>query len=137
MVNPEKKWFFWGISSKESTFLNHSYNDKTVVGMCSLYYYKPYDGNNNGANFDPTLFGNCEIDMYLDLDLNELRMCIVGKPVSCGAQEAVWYNISDINKSGWVPHFNFSYRQVGTQKVQVAKIPLEWYGKEANIQWSK
>ena len=139
MINPGKDWFFWAISSKKSNFNSASYNEKEVIGICANNCYEPSQCRHNNAKFDPSKFGNCEIDIYLDLDIHELRMCIVGKKENDEkyAQEAVWYNISNINKSGWVPHFNFDYYSARTQYIQIAKIPVEFYGTQEDIQWNQ
>ena len=139
MINPDKKWCFRGISAKKKDFHAWSYCDREVVGISDDYDYKPFGCKHNKAKFNPSKFGNCEIDMYLDLDIDELRMCIVGKHGSDQqhAQEAIWYNISDICKSGWVPHFNFDYYTADTQRIQIATIPIELYGKEAMMNWNQ
>ena len=135
MINPERGWFFWGVGPKRK-FTDHSYLDESIRGICAGNVYEPYNCKHNGGKFDASKFGNCEVDMYLDLDKKELRMSVVGKDEkdSKYAQEAIWYGVS--NDSGWVPHFNFSAYFRQSQKVQIAKVPLEWYGKPAKVEWN-
>ena len=134
MINPEKDWFFWGIGPKISDYSHSSYIDEWVRGICARNAYKPWKWKNNGAKFDPSEFGNCEIDIYLDLDARELRMCIVGvNGDNQFAEEAISYNIS--TNEGYVPHFNFASASVDSQRIQVARIPLDWCGKKAKIEW--
>ena len=137
MTNPKGNWCFWGVSAKKK-YNMHSCGDETVMGIDASHIFLPFNCNNNDALFDPSTFRNCEIDMYLDLDANEFRMCIVGKQEGGepDADEAIWYNISSNNKLGWVPHFNFSYDVVETQKIQIATIPVSFYGKKTKIQWN-
>ena len=139
MINPDKRWCFRGISAKKSNFNPWSYADREVVGISDDYDYKPVGSKHNKAKFDPSKFGNCEIDMFLDLDVGELRMCVVGKHGSDEkhAQEAIWQNISNISALGWVPHFNFDYYTAAVQRIRIARIPIELYGKETLMDWNQ
>ena len=135
MTNPDNGWCFWGIGPKKFFRSQHSYDDTEVIGICSDSAWRPWQCQHNESLFNPSRFGNCEIDIFLDLDSTEMRMCIVGKTANDSkyAKEAIWYEVK--NKSGWVPHFNFDSFLKNKQKIQIAKVPLEWYGKEAKIEW--
>ena len=133
MISPVDEWFFWGISPKKTFIDDHSsYTDKEVRGVCQ---YRSYNGRHNKSDLDPTKFGNCEVDMLLDLDNKEFRLCIVGKLESDKeyTEEAILYDIKVFD--GLVPHFNFDSFKTETQKIQIAKIPLEWHGKESIVDW--
>ena len=62
-------------------------------------------------------------------------MCIVGKLESKEkhTQEAILYDVKVFN--GLVPHFNFDAYKKDLQSIQVARVPIEWYGKDAKIGW--
>ena len=135
MINPDKRWFFWGISPKRDDYSGPSYIEDDLFGMCADHDCIPTDWKYNHTKFDPSKFGNCEVDIYLDLDEQELRMCVVGVNGDDNeyAEEAILYNIS--NDEGWVPHFNFASASINQQKIQIARVPLDWYGEKAEIQW--
>ena len=128
MINPENGWFYWGISTKKAFQYNSYIHDQ-------VRSYGDWEREDNEADFLPEKFGNCEVDMLLDLKKKELRMCIVGKLESNEehTQEAILYDIEVFN--GLVPHFNFDAYKVDSQSIQVADIPIEWYGMEAKIEW--
>lgn len=134
MINPKDGWFFWAIGPKKSYDDDHSYNDKQLRGVCQS---RTYNGRHNTSDFDAAKFGNCEVDMLLDLDKKEFKLCIVGKLESDEkyTQEAILYDIEVLD--GLVPHFNFDSYKKDVQKIQVAKVPIEWYGKEAIVDWDK
>ena len=63
-------------------------------------------------------------------------MCIVGKLETDEKymQEAILHEIEVFN--GLVPHFNFTAFGQSTQSIQVAEMPIDWYGHEAEIEWN-
>lgn len=136
MINPKKGWFFWGISPKKVFDTIWTYDDGSIRGICPNKGFRPRQNfRHNNSDLDPQKFGNCEIDIFLDLDSNELRMCVVGKYENIKyANEAIWYDIEE--NDGWVPHFNFTYYSQLDQSIQIYRIPLQWYGKEAIIDWN-
>ena len=137
MINPTKGWFFWGIGPKKQ-FGYHSYDDASVRGIGANIGFRPHaDSRHNDSDLNPSTFGNCEVDILLDLDSKEMRMCIVGKKDSnenC-TQEAIWHDMDVSN--GWIPHFNFGYSQIRDQKIQIVQVPFNWYGQAAMIEWDE
>ena len=142
MTNPQRDWCFWAVSAKEKRFQAHSYYDHPVYGVYNVSHgtvFTPKSCKVNITKFDPSKFGNCEIDLYLDCELKQFKMCIVGQDSKDiddeRAREAIWNDVD--TDEGLVPHFNFSSDSTGSQKVQIARVSLSWYGKKMNIQWHK
>ena len=79
-------------------------------------------------------FKNIEIDIYLDCDIGELRLCVVGLKYE---GEAHMHKIPMYQNNGWVPYFvlfQSSYESCEGMTLRIAKIPLEWYSVyEPNI----
>ena len=71
------------------------------------------------------------IDIHLDCEKGQLRLCVVG---NCDSQhEAILNGLNEFeNKKGWVPHFNFGNVAFDTE-IRLAKIPNSWYGKHSTI----
>ena len=66
-----------------------------------------------------------EIDIYLDLQKNELKICLVGE-LTKDKELKSWGLPKGL---GWVPHFNLYYKNT---EIRIARIPMEWYGEQNN-----
>ena len=53
-----------------------------------------------------------------------MDICVVG--VNDKQKVAKWWRIAT-NKKGWVPFFNMATKNA---EIRVAKIPIEWFGKQ-------
>ena len=154
MTNPTAKdestrWFCWGISAIKKFREDYACGDTTYYGIstndCWWLNGKLIDGwatvGQNGERIreriDFSHFRNCkdgEVDIYIDCDEGILKICVVGV---VGQEKEV--HISELNKSGnndgWVPNFLFGYEGV-QQRIRVAVIDAECYGKEIDIVWN-
>ena len=71
---------------------------------------------------------NGEVDILLNLNENTLAICVVGH--SEAPYEAKLTNLPK-KEDGWVPHLDTNSRD---QTLQIAKIPVAWYGvHEENV----
>ena len=73
-----------------------------------------------------------EIDIYLDLEANQLKICLVGE-LSEDKEVKIWgFEHETKSESGWVPHFNIYWSDT---KLRLARIPIEWYGLPKDIEF--
>ena len=71
-----------------------------------------------------------EVDILLNMDERKYNACVVGNCVD-GKEAKVW-NLK-VSNSGYVPYINIYYH--GT-KVQLAQIPVKWYGQKKDFGWN-
>ena len=130
---PQSGWVMWGVS-KPAIFNDRSY--KTAFGIASSHkQYFPWDSKlkakvkHNDISLTHFFMRKGEVDILLDCDKKELRICLVGK---CDElKEAKLWNVQYIEqediKLGFVPHINLHALE---SKCRIAKIPVEWYGQK-------
>ena len=64
-----------------------------------------------------------QVDMYLDLKINQLRICLVGE-LTKNKEIKIW-GFGRETFRGWVPHFNLD---VAGTEIRLARIPIPSYG---------
>ena len=126
----------WGVS-KPDLFTNWSYDYVFGIAASSKQYFPWADelkhiSKHNEINMLHFFTKKAEIDVLLDCDKKELKICIVGK---CDKwKEAHIWNIGYIDEKdialGFVPHINL--HAMGA-KCRIAKIPVEWFGIEKDF----
>ena len=130
-INPNKSWFMWAVSRKQ-IFTDLSYKFAWGISYDNQWFpwHNTLIGIANNNNIDLYHFDNskCEVDLLLDVDKGELKICLVGQKSK--DKEAIMSGIKypDNENQGFVPHINFGSSYVPI-KVQIAKIPIEWYGE--------
>ena len=140
-INPNSGWVTFGVSAvqmfhKDGFRYNNmwgvTFNDCWYGNGRHLYHPQHKDERNNAYLYNFKNDG--EIDIYLDCDKREMKLCIVGivdkAPKNNSlktTQEAKLSKIEQNSKTGWVPFIN-----TGTpcgQILRIAKILPEWYGE--------
>ena len=146
MINPNAEWFslgivrpreesdyddgikymdlcFYGASTSSQWWLNGKFifgidlRIKEKIGMNHFKVLK--DG---------------EIDIYVDPEGGELKMCVVG--IAGEDKEVVINGINESeNKDGWVLTISFGASSTSI-KARVCSIDAECYGKPMEIEWS-
>ena len=103
--------------------------------LCS-WYPSLHEQHNNNVNLTEFCQKECQIDMKLDCDREELSFCLLENNGNTKIRtEAVINNLGLRECNGFVPYFN-SYENVkknhlnsvGTQ-IKIAKCPISWYGR--------
>ena len=127
----------WGVS-RPGTFTMYSYDD--AFGISSKYdQYFPWaailksrveHSNSEIAHF---LMDKGEVDMLLDADKGELKLCVVGQCEETKVPK-LWWDAKkvadayfDDDGRGWVPHFNLHEKR---QQLRIAKIPVDLFGQK-------
>ena len=136
-LNPQRSWMMWAVSRKE-VFQDYSYDFAWGISYDNQWFPWDHDLQGNGVvnnEIDLHHFHKekCQVDILLDVDKKELKICLVGE---CSQdKEAKITNISylDNTDKGFVPHLNIgSTSKDDPIKVQIAKIPIEWYGQQCD-----
>ena len=147
MLNPNLEWFsigiarkntkdhrntFYGVSRTSQWWLNGKWTD-SLKGRKGGRIKKRI----NMQHFKSLKDG--EIDIYVNLEVGELKMCIVG---DCNEDKEVVINgINEaeqdygIGNDPWVPRLSLSSSSRSI-KVRICKIDPECYGQEIKIDWS-
>eukprot|EP00483_Globobulimina_turgida_P002040 UN02042 len=123
--NQSTDWLLCGVSEKKA-FSKYSYTK--VYGIARNRWY-PKDQNkfeyfkfHNNISIDHFNRTNLEIDILLNVDKRELKLCVVG--LCDKEKEALLWNL-DQTKNGYVPHFNlFESPKQCTHSIYTCKFGL-------------
>ena len=135
----------WAVSKKE-IFENWSYNHSWGVAFDGTHsQWFPWDSSlrnnrrHNDVNLKHLRCDKCEVDLLLDCDKRELRICKVGDNEK--EKEAIISNIryskeEEEQPIGFVPHMNLGTSATLPIQIQIAKIPAEYYGVYYDNIWT-
>ena len=107
--NPKRGYLQLGVSAKRM-FHDTDMNAPTVYGIArhngrTGNYYKPTNHEyRNDIDLAHFLQKRCAVDILLNADVGEMRLCVVG--IVDDDHEALIFNMPINQKCpGWVPHF--------------------------------
>ena len=130
-INKGRAWVTFGVSEKRK--FNEGVAQNTVWGIAynqcwyaeghkhSYSLHKKYHNQAQLSHFNQSN----EIDIYLDCDKGEMKLCVVGECVD--EKEAQFFNMPINAKHGWVPHINSNHSGFS---LRIAKIFPKMYGKK-------
>ena len=122
----------WAVSRRK-IFSNLSYREAFGISCGNQWF--PWgemmdSARNNKIRLNHFDKKQLEVDLLLDIDKKELRICVVGKKGK--DKEAVISNVEypDKQNKGFVPHINFGGSgQLQSVKVRIVKLPVDLYGE--------
>eukprot|EP01084_Bolivina_argentea_P239194 402044_1 len=116
-------YLMWMVSQCNNKYVTHSYDDKCCYGISYSEWFSRghQEKKNNGASLDQFKKNEIEVDILLDLEKEELRICVVGNK----EQEAKIWPVPKC-KAGYKPHLHL----VDVDITRLCRIPVNWYGLE-------
>eukprot|EP01084_Bolivina_argentea_P239193 402043_1 len=120
-------YVMWMVSQCKNKYIRYSYDDKSCYGISYQEWFSRGhpEKKNNGIVLGIGNLGlrksEIEVDMLLDLEKEELRICVVGNK----EQEAKIWPVPKC-KAGYKPHLHL----VDVDITRLCRIPVNWYGLE-------
>eukprot|EP01084_Bolivina_argentea_P003180 5938_1 len=131
--NPQLAWIMWAVSQKR-IFSDFSYDHAWGISYDNQWFPWNRELRNNGVennkiNLHHFKCVKSEVDMLFDVDKRVLKICKVGNCTDKKIAVISKIKYPDDDQHGFVPHVNLGTSLDSAIKMQMAKIPVEWFGQ--------